>query len=64
MLACRAMDVLAVAICSVLRLEAFVASPRLEQRAVDGEMLVRQQGRDVFVTPQFLHETIEHIALL
>ena len=47
-----------------LRVEAFVAGPRLNQRAVDREMLVRQQWRDVLMTQQFLHETIEHIALL
>jgi hypothetical protein len=57
-------EVLPVAGVIVLRLEACVAGPRLDQRAVDGEMLVRQPWRNVFVMQQFLHEAIEHIALL
>ena len=39
-LACRAVEIRPVAVCIALRLEAFVASPRLDQRAIDGEMLV------------------------
>jgi hypothetical protein len=61
---CRAVKVLPVAVCIVIRLEAFVAGPRLDQRVVDGEVLIRQQWRDVFVLQQRLHEVIEQIALL
>ena len=39
-LACRAVEIRPVAVCIALRLEAFVASPGLDQRAIDGEMLV------------------------
>ena len=41
-----------------------MAGPRFDQRAVDGEMLVRQQWRDIFVMQQLLHEAIANIALL
>ena len=58
------MEVLPVAVCIVIRLEDFVASHRLDQRAVAGEVLVRQQCRDFFVLQQRTHEVIEQIALL
>ena len=53
-----------VAACIVIRLEDFVASQRLDQRAVAGEVLVRPQCGDVFVLQQRTHEVIEQIALL
>ena len=53
-----------VAACIAIRLEDFVASQRLDQRAVAGEVLVRPQCGDVFVLQQRTHEVIEQIALL
>lgn len=41
-----------------------MASQRLDQRAVAGEVLVREQCGDVFVLQQRTHEVIEQIALL
>ncbi len=48
----------------ILRLDAFMAGPCLDQRAIDGEMLVRQQRPDILVLQQCLHEPSEQIALL
>ena len=63
-LAYRAVEVLPVAVCLIRWLEAFVAGPRFDQCAVDGEMLVRQQWPDLFVMQQRFHEAIEQIAVL
>ncbi len=41
-----------------------MAGPCLDQRPINGEMLVRQQGHDLLVLQQCLHKTIEQIALL
>lgn len=63
-LASRAGEVLPVTVCLILWFEAFLAGPRFDQCAVDGELLVRQQGRDLFMMQQRVHEAIEQIAVL
>jgi hypothetical protein len=62
--AARAVEVLPVAAWIARWPEAFVASPRVDQRAVDRDMLVRQQWRDVRMMQQRFHEASEQIAVL
>src|SRR5207249_10839679 len=64
-LAPLAVKVRAVAVIrAVLGLEALVRGPGLDERAVDREMLVRQQRLDLWVIQKPFHELPEHIAAL
>jgi hypothetical protein len=64
-LALLAMEVGAVVVLvGILGLEALVRGPRLDQRAVDREVLVRQQRFDLGLFQQLGHELVEHLALL
>ena len=49
---------------TVLWLEALERSPRLNQRAIDRKMLIRQQRLHARMIQQGLHEPLEHIAIL
>src|SRR5207237_648439 len=49
---------------AVCGLEALVRGPGLDERAVDREMLVRQQRLDLWVIQKPFHELPEHIAAL
>ena len=60
-----AVEVRAIAVArAVLRPEALVRHPRLDQRAVHREVLVRQQRLHLRVVQKSGHERLEHIALL
>ena len=64
-LAPLAVKVRAVAVIrAVFGLEALVRGPGLDKRAVDREMLVRQQGLDLWMIQKPFHELPEHIAAL
>ena len=58
---CR-VEVRSVTILIILRPEAFVARPGLDQGAVHGEMFVGQQGPDLSMVQQCLHDSVENIA--
>ncbi len=63
-LALLVVEVPALAVLIVLRLEAFMAGPRLDQRAVHRKMLVGQERLHALVVQQPVHEAVENIAFL
>ena len=64
-LAALAMEVgTVVALVTILRLETLVRRPSLDQRAIDREMIVRQQRPDLRVIKQLGHELLQHLTAL
>src|SRR5438128_8969913 len=57
-------EVAAVAGAAVLRPEALLRSPRLDERAVDRKMLVREQRLDLWMVQQPGHELLQDVAAL
>src|SRR5262249_46455235 len=62
-LAVKVRFIIGIAILGLLRLEAFVQGPRLDQGAINQEMLVRQKV-SLLVFEKLDHELLEYIALL
>lgn len=63
-LALLAVEVGAIAVLVVLRLEALVRSPGFDERAIDREVFVRKQRPHLLVLQELGHELLEYRALL